>query len=129
MQSKRVKQEINVITANGLDRNALRHYRYNEGYLGKFSKSQTSSGISLDGDKDVNNLTSLSSASSSSSSSSTSPKICSKKAFYCIEYPRKSLELIEILGEGNFGQVWKAKVTHLRESHYVAVKTNKGIYG
>lgn len=47
---------------------------------------------------------------------------------YSIEIPRRNLELIEILGEGNFGQVWKAKTyqwTGKQKRMWVAVKTNK----
>lgn len=54
----------------------------------------------------------------------TSP-IVRKKRTFSIEYPRHNLELLDILGEGNFGQVWKARITHFREISYVAVKTNK----
>ncbi|UXI14348.1 hypothetical protein NH340_JMT00291 [Sarcoptes scabiei] len=34
------------------------------------------------------------------------------RSIYSLELPRNSLEMIEILGEGNFGQVWKAKSNH-----------------
>ena len=49
-----------------------------------------------------------------------------KRRIYNSEYPRKDLRLIEIIGEGNFGQVWKAKVNNLKHHNLVAVKTNKG---
>lgn len=47
---------------------------------------------------------------------------------YSLEIPKNRLEMIEILGEGNFGQVWKAKpcyVNSRNNENYVAVKTNK----
>lgn len=50
------------------------------------------------------------------------------RPMYSLEMPRKCLEMIEILGEGNFGQVWKARNISLNNkdsSQLVAVKTNK----
>lgn len=50
------------------------------------------------------------------------------RPMYSFEMPRKCLEMIEILGEGNFGQVWKARnisSTNKDSSQLVAVKTNK----
>ena len=72
-------------------------------------------------------ITAQSSPSSGISSPPSSPNTSNyTKLAYSIEYPRKNLELLQVLGEGNFGQVWKARVIHLRETYYVAVKTNKG---
>ncbi|RWS16284.1 cadherin 96Ca-like protein [Dinothrombium tinctorium] len=48
-----------------------------------------------------------------------------KRRVYSIEYPRKNLELLNVLGEGNFGLVWKAKVNGIKETGIVAVKTAK----
>ncbi|XP_067121910.1 tyrosine kinase receptor Cad96Ca-like [Centruroides vittatus] len=45
-----------------------------------------------------------------------------------LEYPRHNLDLLEILGEGNFGVVWKAEAVNICESRHtaiVAVKTVK----
>lgn len=45
-----------------------------------------------------------------------------------LEYPRHNLDLLEILGEGNFGVVWKAEATNIIENRHttiVAVKTVK----
>ncbi|CAG2110074.1 unnamed protein product [Medioppia subpectinata] len=47
---------------------------------------------------------------------------------YSLEVSRKNLDMIEILGEGNFGQVWKARATQIKnnnKSQTVAIKTNK----
>ncbi|RWS29228.1 tyrosine kinase receptor Cad96Ca-like protein [Leptotrombidium deliense] len=48
-----------------------------------------------------------------------------KRRVYSIEFPRKNLELQTVLGEGNFGLVWKAKVEGINGSATVAVKTVK----
>lgn len=51
---------------------------------------------------------------------------------YSLEVSRKNLDLIEVLGEGNFGQVWKARAMQIgnkTKSQIVAVKTNKGLSG
>lgn len=58
-------------------------------------------------------------------------KLIHRRRVYSIEYPRKSLTLETVVGEGNFGQVWKARLStstgQLTPSAYpvVAVKTNK----
>lgn len=58
--------------------------------------------------------------------------IVRKRRVYSIEYPRKSLTLESVVGEGNFGQVWRARLsTNLNDltpatsCPVVAVKTNK----
>ena len=57
-------------------------------------------------------------------------KLIRSRRVYSLEIPRKCLEMIEILGEGNFGQVWKARSHQLgaatgNRAEFVAVKTNK----
>lgn len=42
------------------------------------------------------------------------------------EFPRHRLQFVCILGEGCFGQVWKAHILGQEESKPVAVKTLKG---
>lgn len=50
-----------------------------------------------------------------------------------IEFPRKNLRFKSILGEGNFGQVWKAEADdlpgHLGTTRIVAVKTERPEHG
>ena len=58
-------------------------------------------------------------------------KLIKSRRVYSMEIPRKYLEMVEILGEGNFGQVWKAKSYQTQDGGKskpltVAVKTNKG---
>ncbi|XP_054155025.1 tyrosine kinase receptor Cad96Ca-like [Oppia nitens] len=57
------------------------------------------------------------------------PTYLKSRRVYSMEVSRKCLEMIDILGEGNFGQVWKARVTQIKNGHKngqtVAVKTNK----
>lgn len=37
-----------------------------------------------------------------------------KRRVYSIEYPRQNLQLDDIIGEGNFGQVWRAKAINMK---------------
>lgn len=56
-------------------------------------------------------------------------KLIKSRRVYSLEVPRKCLEMIEIIGEGNFGQVFKAKTYHVAgkgSPMTVAVKTSKG---
>lgn len=46
------------------------------------------------------------------------------KKIYTLEMPR-CFEMIEVIGQGNFGQVWKAKMYSKRKPTLVAIKTNK----
>ncbi|XP_074597886.1 tyrosine kinase receptor Cad96Ca-like [Brevipalpus obovatus] len=148
-QAKRRKQGSDITKINGIVRSlnpsALQHYRYNDknfgGYFGKFGSNDCKVGggggsgeggrilSSPDSDSKKSNTSTImipSSPSSGTSSSPSSPNTSNyTKLAYSIEYPRKNLQLLQVLGEGNFGQVWKARVTHLRETYYVAVKTNK----
>lgn len=56
-------------------------------------------------------------------------KLIKSRRVYSLEVPRKCLEMIEILGVGNFGEVWKAKTYQVAgkgSPMTVAVKTSKG---
>ncbi|XP_015787901.1 tyrosine kinase receptor Cad96Ca [Tetranychus urticae] len=106
-KTKRKAQEKSAMTSKGWHGNYIRPYRY-EGKDESTIKLGSDEMMSIQDEKDL----------------ITSP-IVRKKRTYSIEYPRHNLELLDILGEGNFGQVWKARITHFREISYVAVKTNK----
>ncbi|RWS14216.1 tyrosine kinase receptor Cad96Ca-like protein [Dinothrombium tinctorium] len=102
------KPESTVITISSPNRREVREFRYSY----KHSES----------DEKVQN------AGKECDYNSGSGLFIRKRRVYSIEYPRKNLELLNVLGEGNFGLVWKAKVNGIKETGIVAVKTAKVPY-